>query len=296
MNTREIRDRVFASLPDAPGVPDDGAPRIAIVGRRNAGKSTLLNALAGSGRVITSDIPGTTRDAVDVRIARNGKEYVFIDTAGVVKKTKVNETIEFYAQVRTVEAIERCDAALLLLDITKEVEQTDKKTAALIADAKKPAVVVGNKWDLSRSSPEEFADYFRKLLPGLGYAPVSLVSALNGTNAWETVHLAVELIAQAAGRVTTSQVNAVFQRALEERTPKVVRTKVPKVFYATQVGTNPPTFVAFVNDPHLFPANYRRFLENKLRQELPFPEVPLRIAFRERTRRSAQGTYKTLKD
>jgi len=295
INTREIRDRIFAALPEAPEAPDDGVPRIAIVGRRNAGKSTLLNALAGTGRVITSDIPGTTRDAVDVRIAHEGREYVFIDTAGVVKKTKVNETIEFYAQVRTVEAIERCDAALFVLDITEEVEQTDKKTSSLIADAKKPAVIVGNKWDLSRSDPETFADYFRKLLPGLGYAPVSLVSALKGTNAWQTVRLAEELIQQAAGRVTTSQVNAVFQRALEERTPKVVRTKVPKVFYATQVGSNPPTFVAFVNDPNLFPANYRRFLENRLRQELPFPEVPLRIAFRERTRRAPQGTYRTTK-
>jgi GTP-binding protein len=292
-NTTEIRDRIFAALPEAPAHPEDGAPRIAVVGRRNAGKSTFLNALAGTGRVIASPIPGTTRDAVDVRIRRGNREYVFIDTAGVVKKTKVDQTIEFYAQVRTVEAIERCDAALLLLDIAEEVEIQDKKTAGLLTDAKKPVVVVGNKWDLSRASAEEFGEYFKKTIPGLAFAPISLVSAKDGTNLWETVRVVDELLEQGRGRVTTSEVNRVFERALEERSPKVIRSKVPKVYYATQVGTSPPTFVAFVNDPALFPANYRRFLENRLRQELPFPEVPLRIAFRERPRREPQGTYRS---
>jgi GTP-binding protein len=284
-NTTEIRDRVFALLPDAPESPEDGAPRIAIVGRRNAGKSTFLNALAGSGRVITSDLPGTTRDAVDVRIRRGGKDYVFIDTAGVVKRTLVDQSVEFYAQVRTVEAIDRCDAALLLLDIEEKVEQADKKTASMLADAKKPVVVVGNKWDLSRASAEEFAAYFRKTLPGLAYAPVSLASGKTGKNVWGTVDLACELLEQSRVRMGTGEVNRLFQRALEERTPKVQRTKVPRVFYATQVGTSPPAFLAFVNDPALFPDAYRRFLENRIRQEFPFGEVPIRIAFRARTRR-----------
>jgi GTP-binding protein len=292
VNTREIRDRIFAALPEAPDAPDDDAPRIAIVGRRNAGKSTFLNALAGTGRVITSDLPGTTRDAVDVRIRHGGRDYVFIDTAGVVKKTKVDQSIEFYAQVRTVEAIERCDAALLILDIAEKVELADKKTAAMIADAKKPVVIVGNKWDLSRASAEKFGEYFREGLPGLGYAPVSLTSAKTGLNLWETVRLAEELLEQSRIRVGTPAVNRLFQRALEERTPKVVRSKVPKVYYATQVGTSPPSFVAFVNDPRLFPENYRRFLENRLRAELPFSEVPIRIIFRLRPQRAPQGTYR----
>jgi GTP-binding protein len=291
-NTTEIRDRVFAALPEAPDAPEDAAPRIAIVGRRNAGKSTLLNTLVGTGRVITSDIPGTTRDAVDVRIRHGDREYVFIDTAGVVKKTKEDQTIEFYAQVRTVEAIERCDAAILVLDITQEVELTDKKTAGMLADAKKPTVIAGNKWDLARAGPAEFLEYLRQGLPGLAYAPVSLVSAKTGQNLWETVRLAEELLAQSRIRVETHAVTKLFQRALEERTPKVVRSKVPKIYYATQVGTSPPTFVAFVNDPKLFPDNYRRFLENRLRSELPFAEVPIRIAFRAKPARQAQGTYR----
>ena len=288
MNTREIRDRIFAALPEAPEAPKDEAPRIAIVGRRNAGKSTFLNALAGTGRVIMSDIPGTTRDAVDVRIRHKGRDYVFIDTAGVVKKTKVDQSVEFYAQVRTIEAIARCDAVLLLLDITEKVEQTDKKVAAIIVDAKKPVVIVGNKWDLSRAAAESFGEYFRETLPNLGFAPISLTSAKTGLNLWETVRLAEELLAQSTIRVETAVVNRLFQRALEERTPKVQRSRVPRVYYATQVGVSPPSFVAFVNEPELFPATYRRFLENRLRAEFPFGEVPLRLTFRGKTQKGAR--------
>jgi GTP-binding protein len=288
VNTTEVRDRVFAALPEAPQVAADPAPRIAIVGRRNAGKSTFLNALAGSARVIASAIPGTTRDAVDVRLEHKGRPYVFIDTAGVVKKTKVDQSIEFYAQVRTIEAIARCDVALLLLDISEKVEQADKKTAAMIVDSHKPAVVVGNKWDLTRASAEEFGEYYRKALPAMAFAPVSFTSAKDGVNLWETVRVAEDLLAQSRLRMETAAVNKVFQRALEERSPKVIRSKVPKIYYATQVGTSPPSFVAFVNDPELFPANYRRFLENRIRDSFPFSEVPIRLTFRARTR-SADG-------
>ncbi|MCK6480539.1 MAG: ribosome biogenesis GTPase Der [Planctomycetaceae bacterium] len=288
-NTREIRDRIMAMAPEAPPTPADDAPRIAIVGRRNAGKSTFLNALCGTGRVITADLPGTTRDAVDVRVSRKGREYVFIDTAGVVKKTKVDQSVEFYAQVRTVEAVERCDVALLLLDITEEISQTDKKVAALVVDAKKPLVIVGNKWDLSRSTSEKFEEYFRRTLPNLAFAPVSFASALEGRHLWETVDLALEVLAQSRTRIETAEVNRVFRRALEERTPRVGRTKVPKIYYATQVSVHPPSFVLFVNDPKLFPSTYRRFLENRLRAEFPFGEVPLRLTFRAKERAEAGG-------
>ena len=283
-NVTEIRDRIFAALPDAPEAPADDAPRIAIVGRRNAGKSTLLNTLCGAGRVVASELPGTTRDAVDVRVRHKGKDWVFIDTAGVVKKVGVDKSVDFYSQVRTVEAVERCDVVLLLLDLAEKVEQQDKKTAGIVGDARKPVVLVGNKWDLSRASAEEFAEYFRESLPGLAWAPVSMVSAKTGRNCWETVALAGEVLAQSKIRVDTAAVNKLFQRALEERTPRVQRSRVPKVYYATQVGTAPPTFLAFVNDPEMFPATYRRFLENRIRKEFPLGEVPIRILFRARTR------------
>jgi GTP-binding protein len=242
-----------------------------------------MNALAGEGRMITADLPGTTRDSVDVRLRHEGKDYVFVDTAGIVKHHLVDHAADFYAQVRTVEAIERCDAVLLLLDITLKVEQADKKVAAMVADAKRPAVVVGNKWDLSRATAEKFQEYIRRSLPGLAFSPIALASAKTGLNVWESVLLAGELLEQSQARVDTAVVNRLFQRALEERTPKVQRSRVPRIYYATQVGTSPPTFVAFVNDPGLFPATYRRFLENRIRDEMPFSEVPIRIAFRART-------------
>jgi GTP-binding protein len=286
-NVTEIRDRIFALLPEAPEAPADDAPRVAIVGRRNAGKSTFLNALCGTGRVVASEVPGTTRDAVDVRVRHGRKDWVFIDTAGVVKKVGVDRSVDFYSQVRTVEAVERCDVALLLLDLTQKVEQQDKKTAALVGDARKPVVIVGNKWDLARASAEEFAEYFRKTLPMLAFAPVSMASAKTGRNCWETVELAGEVLEQSRTRVETAEVNRLFQRALEERTPRVQRSRVPRVYYATQVGTAPPTFLAFVNDPDMFPATYRRFLENRIRSEFPFGEVPIRILFRARTREGA---------
>jgi len=287
MNTREIRDRAFALLPDAPAVPADGSVRIAIVGRRNAGKSTFLNALAGAPRVIVSEVPGTTRDAVDVRIRRGEGDYTFIDTAGVVRKTKVDDSVGYYSQVRTLEAIERCDTALLLLDIEDEVTQADKKVAALVEEAKKPVVLVGNKWDRSRAAAEKFDEYYRRAIPNLAYAPLVLASGLKGTNTWEAVLLAVELLEQSRVRVETAKVNRLFARALEERTPRVARTRVPRILYATQVGTAPPSFVLFVNDPKLFPSTYRRFLENRVRKELPYGEVPIRLTFRARKPREA---------
>ncbi len=283
INATEVRDRAFALLPPGDAERGDEGIRIAIVGRRNAGKSTFLNALAGAARVITSDLPGTTRDAVDVRIRRKGRDYTFIDTAGVIKKARVDHAVEFYAQVRTVEAVERCQGALLLLDIAEKVSQADKKVAAIVAEARRPVVVVGNKWDLSRADAETFGEYIRHELPGLRFAPISFTSAKEGTNLWETVDLAVDLVGQAGTRVETAAVNRLFRRALEERSPKVQRTRVPKVFYATQVGTGPPSFVVFVNEPRLFPATYRRFLENRIRAEFPFGEVPIRLTFRARS-------------
>ncbi len=284
VNTTEVLARVLAILPDDGPPPGDGSLRIAIVGRRNAGKSTLLNALAGTPRVIVSEVPGTTRDAVDVRIRHGEKDYTFIDTAGVVRKTRVDDSVEYYAQVRTAEALSRCDGVLFMLDIAEEVGQVDKKVAGMIQESHRPVVVVGNKWDLARAGAEEFAEYFRKTLTGLAFAPVSLMSAEEGRNVWKTIALLEELVAQAAVRIETAEVNRMFQRALEERSPRVGRSRVPRVYYVTQVSVSPPTFAVFVNDPRLFPPDYRRFLENRVRRDFPYAEVPVRLLFRGRRR------------
>ncbi|MHC4924435.1 MAG: ribosome biogenesis GTPase Der [Planctomycetota bacterium] len=280
VNTFDVLDRIFDECPETAKAPDDGIPRIALLGRRNAGKSTFLNALAGDERVIASEIPGTTRDAVDVRIQRGDKEYLFIDTAGIVKKTREDADIDFYSQVRSVEAVDRCTTALLLLDIQEKVEQADKKVAAMIADACKPVVLVGNKWDRSRADPDKFDDYFRKAIPNLAFAPLIFTSAKEAFHVWEAVDLAVEMDRQARIRVPTAAVNKLFAMALEERTPRAKKTKVPKIYYASQVSVAPPTFAVFVNDSRLFPANYRRFLQNRIRKEFPFSEVPVRLLFR----------------
>ncbi len=287
-NTQEVLERVFAALPDAPPVPAESSLRIALLGRRNSGKSTFLNALAGEERVIVSELPGTTRDSVDVRIEREGRACTFIDTAGIVRRTREDDSIEYYAQVRTHEALRRCDVVFLLLDIAEEIGQVDKKAAMLVEETKKPVVLVGNKWDLSRATAEAFATYIRGKLPGLAFSPVSFTSSKDRVNLWETVELAAELVDQSNLRVETAAVNRLFQRALEERSPSVQRSRVPRVYYATQVSTGPPTFAVFVNEPKLFPPTYLRFLENRIRREFPYAEVPVRLVLRRRTREEAR--------
>jgi GTP-binding protein len=290
LNTREVLDRAWAAMPPAPADPaPDASIRIALVGRRNAGKSTFLNALAGAPRVVVSEIPGTTRDAVDVRVRKGKRDVTFIDTAGIVRRHKVDASVDYYAQVRTLQALQRCDAALFLLDIDEEIGQVDKKVAGLIEEAKKPVVVVGNKWDLSRAATDKFVEYFRGTLPGLAFAPVAFTSGKEGKNLWETVDLALELVEQGKRRSETAEVTRLFLRALEERSPRAARTRAAKILYATQTGVSPPSFVLFVNDPALFGPDYRRFLENRVRDRLGVPEIPVVLNFRARTGRARTG-------
>lgn len=255
---------------------------IAIVGRRNAGKSTLVNFLAGEQRVIVSEIPGTTRDAVDVRIEKQGFEpFVVIDTAGVRKKKSMKESVEFYSLDRAEMAIRRADVVFLLIDCTTDIADLDKKLARFVVDHFKPCILVLSKWDLAKATPDAFRDYAQKKLPGLHYAPMSLLSSKDGSNVWETVQLAFDLHAQAMQRVGTGDLNRVLDAAREARMPSV-GGNFPKLFYGTQIGTNPPTIVVFVNDPKYFGKDYDRFLQNRLREQLPFSEVPIRIIYRKR--------------
>jgi GTP-binding protein len=290
INTREILDRAWAALPPSPADPaPDGSVRLALVGRRNAGKSTFLNALVGTGRVLVSEIPGTTRDAVDVRVKRGKRDVTFIDTAGIIRKYKVDESVAYYAQVRTFQALQRADAVLFLVDVNEDIGQVDKKVAGIIEDAKKPVVIVGNKWDLSKSSTEKFAEYFRGTLPGLGFAPISFASGKEKKNLWQTVDLALELVEMGKRRADTATVTRLFQRAIEERSPARARSKIAKILYATQTGVSPPTFVLFVNEPAMFPPDYRRFLENRVRDRLEVPEIPVVLNFRARAGRGRAG-------
>ena len=268
---------------DAERPSEEGETRIAFVGQRNAGKSTLLNALAGEERVIVSEIPGTTRDAVDVQVSFGDRKFTAIDTAGIRKIRKLQDSVEYYSQIRAHESITRADVVLHLIDATKEISQVDKKIADAVMTARRPCVLVINKWDLAEHvETEKYLAYFATRLPLWHFAPVVFVSAKDRTRLREMVDVAFDLHDQAAERVATPHLNKVVEQASAVRGPRVSRGKYPKIYYATQVGTSPPWVVLFVNDPALFKDDFRRFLANRFREAFPFPEIPVRVSFRKR--------------
>ncbi|MAG56008.1 MAG: ribosome biogenesis GTPase Der [Planctomycetes bacterium] len=279
-------DAAIARLPEAkPGerVAEEGETRIAFVGQRNSGKSTLLNALCGEDRVIVSDIPGTTRDSVDVSVEFGDRMFTAIDTAGIRKVRKLQDSIEYYSQIRAHESIGRADVVLHLIDATKDVSQVDKKIADAVATAVKPCVLAINKWDLAEHvETEKYLAYLSSRLPFWHFAPVVFVSAKEQTRLKEMMDVAFDLHDQGSHRIPTPEVNKVMEAAARVRGPRVSRGKYPKIYYATQVGTNPPWIVLFVNDPALFKDDFRRFLENRFRAAFPFEEIPIRISFRKR--------------
>jgi len=268
--------------PQADETPGEVAMKIAIVGKRNAGKSTFINALAGAERVIVSETPGTTRDAVDIRFEKDGLTYVAIDTAGVRKRKSVASDIEFYSLARAMASIRRADVVLFLIDAATPVSQVDKHLGAEIQKQAKPVVLVVNKWDLAkgRAGTDEFADYLGTALPGLAYAPLAFTTATEGRNVLATIDLSRALLKQARARVPTGELNRILRAAMSEKKPPSPTATLPKVYYATQVAVAPPTVVLFVNHPDLFTQSYRRFIENRMRDDLPFPEVPIRLVFR----------------
>ncbi len=267
----------------APMLPGD-VIRLAITGRVNVGKSTLVNALVGEERMIVSELPGTTRDAVDVPFAAGGRRFVAIDTAGIRKEKSITDSVEFYSQARSLRALRRADVVLLLVDATQEVSRIDREIAGEVQDRAVPCVLVVTKWDLARerASTGEYEEYLRKTLPGLGYAPIAFVSARDGINLQPMLALAAQLHDQAGVRVGTGELNRVLQRALDKRRPKPRSGRVGRILYGSQVATHPPTIVLFVNDPGLFEDNWRRYLLHELQAQLPYAEIPVRLQFQAR--------------
>jgi GTP-binding protein len=283
----ELKDRIVELLlPPQPGEQEDDRDilKFAVVGKRNSGKSTLINLLAGEERVIVSELPGTTRDAVDVLFEYGDRRLMAIDTAGVRKKRSVQDAIELFSHVRANESIRRADVVMLLFDVTEEISQVDKKVAAYCVEHKKPVLIVGNKIDLANDVPlDKWDAYIRQQLTGLSFAPVSFISALAEENIAPTIDLLFQLREQARTRIPTPQLNAVLQDARDRLLPRG-SGKVPKLFYGTQVGTEPLTILVFVNDPRLFGGSYERYLQNRLREAFACEEVPLRIVFRRRSK------------
>jgi len=286
LGTADVVEAIGKTLEGA--AADRPAPavmKLAVVGKRNAGKSTLINALAGEDRVIVSQTPGTTRDSVDVTVEFGGRRFTLIDTAGVRKKRKMADDVEFYGHTRAMKSIRRADVVALVIDASVPISRVDKALAGQIAAQHKPVLLVVNKWDLARgkAAGEDYSDYLAKTFPELAYAPLSLTTATRGTNVRRTVRLAEELYDQARTRVTTGQLNAELEEILAARGPShKAGTKPPKVLYASQIGTEPPTIALVVNDVRSFDGGYRRYLLNRLRERLPFAEVPIRLVIRPR--------------
>ncbi len=261
---------------------------VAIVGKRNAGKSTFVNALAGSDRVIANELPGTTRDSVDVRFQLDGHTFTAIDTAGARKRKSVEDDVEYYSLHRTLRSIRRADVVMLLVDATAPISQVDKKLSQHIQEHFKPCVIVINKWDLAEEqrTTDDYLDYIADMLRGLDYAPIIFTSALHNDYVADAMLTAVKLYEQSSARVGTGELNQAVRRVLEARGPSSKLGARAKVYYVTQVDANPPTIVLFVNDPDLFTDQYQRYMINNFREMLPFEEVPIKLVLRGRRRRA----------
>jgi GTP-binding protein len=219
-----------------------------------------------------------------VRFEKDGREFVIIDTAGILRRKHLKDSIEFYSQVRTDEAIRRADVVLFVLDSSEEITRTDKKIGETIADAHRVCVVVANKWDLVRhgATTEEYDRYLQAMLPALTYAPVVFTTAKDQKNIQSVIDLAQNLHRRSLRRVTTGELNRVLDAIRDHQAPRTKGSRVPKLYYGTQVGVSPPVFAMFVNEPKFFSPTYRRYLENALREAFSFDEIPLRVFLRRR--------------
>ncbi|OWK46788.1 ribosome biogenesis GTPase Der [Fimbriiglobus ruber] len=280
----ELLTEVLARLP-ADG--DNKAPKsielkIAIVGRRNVGKSTFINSLAQADRVIVSEIAGTTRDSIDVRFERDGKVFLAIDTAGVRKKKSLAGSVEFYSSHRAERSIRRADVVLHFFDPRLRISRVDKQLAEYIVEHKKPAIFVVNKWDLAKDTTptEKWSDYLRTVFSMLDYVPIAFITAKNGKNVYRLLNLTQQLHKQAGKRAKTGELNRVIQEAMLASNPPVRSNRVAKVYYATQVDVHPPTIVLITNGPELFDDTYIRYLTKTIRDSFPFGEVAVKLILR----------------
>ncbi|HTK74683.1 MAG TPA: ribosome biogenesis GTPase Der [Gemmataceae bacterium] len=285
---KELLDAIIEKLPtDVDETkPADAVLKLAIVGRRNTGKSTFINCLAQADRMIVSEVAGTTRDSVDVRFERDGKVFLAIDTAGVRKKKSISSDIEFYSMARAERSVRRADVVLLFFDPRLRVSKVDKTLAEYVLDQAKPAIFVVNKWDLIKSTmpTERIGNYLRAVFPMLDYVPIAFVTAKRGKNAQRLLNLAQQMHKQASTRIGTGELNQIVRAALEEQPPPMRQNRRPKVYFATQAATNPPTIVLFTNGPQLFDNTYQRYLVKYFRDHLPFSDVPIKLFLRAKKR------------
>ncbi len=259
--------------------------KVAIVGQPNVGKSSFVNAILGENRVIVSDMPGTTRDSIDTVFEYNGTEFVLIDTAGLKKRSKIKESIEFYSAVRALKAIERCDVAVVMLDATCGLERQDLRIIGEAADLKKGIIIAVNKWDLIEKDSNTALEYehaLRSRLNVFDYVPILFISAKTKKRVFKVLELAKVVNDERNKRIKTSELNRVLFPIVKETPPPAVSGKEIKIKYVTQVKASPPVFAFFANFPDDIPEHYKRFLENKIREHFGFVGVPLTIVFKKK--------------
>lgn len=285
--TGDLLDALVAVFPDNPEPEeDDDSVKIAIVGIPNAGKSSLLNRLVGEYRSIVSPIAGTTRDAVDTHITYEDIPITLIDTAGIRRRGKVERGVEKYSVLRSMQAIERCDVALLMIDATKEISAQDAHIAGFILDAWKSAVVLVNKWDAIEKDTftiEEYKERIRDALNFMSFVPIQFISAKTGQRVNQVLPMALQVQEERMARLGTSVFNRILMRAQDEHAPTSKTGRILKIYYGTQVRSDPPTFMLYVNDPKLAHFTYLRYLENRIRKEYPFSGTPIRLVLKPRS-------------
>ena len=286
----DLLEIVAENFPDyESGDEEDDRPRIAIVGKPNVGKSSIINKLAGNKRLIVSDIAGTTRDAIDTTVVYNKKEYVFIDTAGLRRKSKIKEELERYSIIRTVTAVERADIVILIIDAVEGVTEQDAKIAGIAHDRGKGIIVAVNKWDAIEKNDKtiyEFTENIKKTLSFMLYAEYVFISAQTGQRLTKLYDLIDLVMDSQTLRIQTGVLNEIITEATVMQQPPSDKGKRLKIFYATQVSVKPPTFVIFVNDKELMHFSYQRYIENKLREYFGFEGCPIDVVFNKKSEKA----------
>ena len=282
----DLLDQVMEYFPEhKAGEEEDDRPRVAIVGKPNVGKSSIINRLLGENRVIVSDVAGTTRDAIDTAVIHDGKEYVFIDTAGLRRKSRIKEELERYSIIRTVTAVERADVVLMVIDAVEGVTEQDAKIAGIAHERGKGVIIVVNKWDAIEKNDRTMREYesrIRQIISYMPYAEIMYVSAVTGQRLNRLYDMIDMVIANQTLRIATGVLNEIMTEAVAMQQPPSDKGKRLKLYYITQVSVKPPTFVIFVNDKELMHFSYTRYLENKIREAFGFRGTPLRFIIRER--------------
>jgi len=281
--TGDLLDVLIDSFPPQQDEGEDEAVKIAIVGKPNAGKSSLLNKLVGKERAIVSPIPGTTRDAVDMNIQYEGIDITLIDTAGIRRRGKIDPGVEKYSVLRSFKAIERADVALLMIDATTGITSQDAHIAGFILDAWKSCVVLVNKWDVVEKDTytmEAYSKHIRQELNFMDYVPFLFISAMTGQRVNKVLPLALQVQEERLVRLTTSKINKVIHEAQDRHPAPSFKGRQLRMYYGTQVRSDPPTFLIYVNDPKLAHFSYRRYLENRMREEYGFLGTPIRIVMK----------------